>query len=325
MKLMKIKLVSFLLLAGLLVSLAPASSHAVEKDPVLQKINSRISEIPVNKSKLQVDPIKWVISPEVPAGYKKALVAQNQSLVNRFPTLFRWKGTALVIVGDTNTWTPPEGTLSENCNYIYSRFTAGWKNGTNMNRRLIAATSYCDDHIIVIIRPDPSNPIPDGDLMAQELGSEIQENARYLNPLIANLDHGQLVIPNWFLQGAQSAIAYQVYIGERRKLSGAPSKAVVTPDCLTVPLQKLEATTEGTPSTCVYTKGFASVQLMIALYGWDATTKWFSGFKDASDYQSAFKKAHGDSLSTFNKLADSYWKSLVNKKYIAKDVAARLR
>ncbi len=322
---MKFKLVSFLLLTGLLVSLAPASSHAVKKDPVLQKINSRISEIPVNKSKVQVDPIKWVISPEVPAGYKKALVAQNQSLANRFPTLFRWKGTALVIVGDTNTWTPPEGTLSENCDYIYSRFTAGWKNGSNMNRRLIAATSYCDNHIIVIIRPDPSNPIPDGDLMAQELGGEIQENARYLNPLIANLDHGQLVIPNWFLQGAQSAIAYQVYVAERRKLSGAPSKAVVTPDCLTVPLQKLEATTEGTPSTCVYTKGFASVQLMIALYGWDATTMWFSGFTDASDYQSAFKKAYGDSLSSFNKLADSYWKSLVNKNYIAKDVVARLR
>ena len=165
---MKFKLVSSLLTAGLLVSFAPAPSFAVAKDPVIQKIFSRINEIPINNSKVQVDPIKWVISPAVPAGYKKALVAQNQSLANRFPTLFRWKGTALVIVGDTNTWTPPEGTLSENCNYIYSRFTTGWKNGTNMKRRLIAATSYCDDHIIVIIRPDPSNPIPDGDLMAQE-------------------------------------------------------------------------------------------------------------------------------------------------------------
>ena len=322
---MKIKLVSSLLLIGSLVSLSSASSFAVIKDPVIQKISSRISEIPVNKSKVQVDPIKWVISPEVPVGYKKALESQNQALANGFPTFYKWKSTALVIVGDTNTWTPPEGTLSESCNYIYSRFTSGWKNGTNMNRRLIAATSYCDDHIIVIIRPDPSNPIPDGDLMAQELGGEIQESARYLNPLIANLDHGQLKIPNWFLQGAQSAIAYQVYVAERRTLSGAPSKAVVTPDCLTVPLQKLEETTEGTPSTCVYTKGFASVQLMIALYGWDATTKWFSGFTDASNYQGAFKKAYGDSLSSFNKLADSYWKSLVNKKYIAKAVVARLR
>jgi hypothetical protein len=64
---------------------------------------------------------------------------------------------------------------------------------------------------------------------------------------------------------------------------------------------------------------------MIALYGRDVTTKWFSGFTDASDYKSAFEKAYGDSFSTFNKLADSYWKSLVNKKYVAKDVAARLR
>jgi len=324
MKLMKIKLVSALLTAGLLISFAPTSSLAVVKDPVIQKITSRINEIPINNSKVQVDPIKWVISPAVPASYKKALVAQNQSLANRFPTLFRWKGTTLALVGDTNTWTPPEGTLSENCNRIYSQITDMWKKLPNLNRRVLAGTSFCDEHTIVIVRPDPSNPIPDGDLMAQELGGEIQESARYLNPAIANLDHGELKIPNWFLQGSQSAIAYQVYIGERRKLSGAPSKAIVTPDCLTVPLQKLETTTEGVPSNCVYTKGFASVQLMIALYGWDATTKWFSGFTDASDYQSAFKKAYGDSLSTFNKLADSYWKSLVNKKYIAKDVATRL-
>ena len=134
-----------------------------------------------------------------------------------------------------------------------------------------------------------------------------------------------LNIPNWFLQGAQSAIAYQVYVGERRTLSGAPSKAFITPDCQTIQLQKLEKMTEGIPSNCVYTKGFVSVQLMIALYGWEATTKWFSGFTDPSDYQSAFKKAYGDSLTSFNKLADSYWKSLVNKKYVAKDVAARLK
>jgi hypothetical protein len=215
--------------------------------------------------------------------------------------------------------------LSENCNRIYLQITNAWKKLPNLGQRLLAGQSYCDDHIIVIVRPDPSNPMPDADLMAQEFGMEIQENARYLNPSIANLNHGQLIIPDWYLQGSQSIFAYQVYVGERRTLSGAPSKAFVTPDCLTIQLQKLEKLTQGVPSNCVYTKGFASVQLMIALYGWDATTKWFSGYTDATDYQGAFKKAYGDSLISFNKLADSYWKSLVNKKYVAKDVSARLK
>lgn len=310
---------------GLLVSFFPASSFAVTTDPVIQKITARINEIPIKKSKVQVNPITWVLSPKVPISYRDALISQNQSLANQFPKLYKWKGTVLVLIGDPFTWTPAEGILSENCNRIYSQITESWRNLPNLNNRLLAGTSYCDDHIIVIVRPNPSNLIPDGDLMAQEVGGEIQENARYLNPAIANLDHGQLNIPNWFLQGAQSAIAYQVYVGERRTLSGAPSKVIITPECLTIQLQELEQMTEGIPSNCVYTKGFASVQLMIALYGWEATTKWFSGFTDPSDYQSAFKKAYGDSLASFNKLADSYWKSLVNKKYVAKDVAARLK
>lgn len=322
---MRFKFLVSILLTVFLVSITPTSSFALTKDPVIQKITSRIKEIPVNNVKAQVDPINWVLSPKVPSSYKNALISQNQALANRFPTLFKWKGTALVLISDPFAWTPPEGTLSENCNRIYSQITGMWKKHPDLKERLLAGQSYCDDHVIVIIRPDPSNPIPDEDLMAQEFGMEIQENARYLNPSVANLEHGQLIIPDWYLQGGQSAIAYQVYIGERRTLSGAPNKVSITPDCLTIPLQKLEKFTNEIPATCLYTKGFASVQLMIALYGWDATTKWFSGYTDASDYKGAFKKAYGDSLSSFNKLADSYWKSLVNKKYVAKDVAARLK
>ena len=322
---MKVKCVAILLFTLLLNSVIPTSSFAAVQDPVLQKIASRIKELPKISSKVQVDPVKWILSPKVPVSYKNSLIAQNQSLANRFPDLFKWKGTSLVLIGDPFTWSPPEGTLSENCNRIYAQITGMWQKTPNLDRRLLAGTSYCDEHIIVIIRPDPSNPIPDKDLMAQEFGGEIQENARYLNPSIATLDHGQLDIPNWFLQGSQSVIAYQIYIGERRTLSGAPSKAFITPDCLTIKLEKLEKVTEGIPSNCVYTKGFTSAQLMIALYGWDATTRWFSGFTDKSDYQSAFKRAYGDSLASFNKLADSYWKSLVNKKYVPKDVVERLK
>jgi hypothetical protein len=322
---MRGKFVTVLLLIGFQISIIPQTTFAVTEDPVIKKIATRITEIPMRNSKAKIDSITWVLSPKVPASYKSALVSQNQSLANGFPNLFKWKGTALVLIGDPFTWTPPEGTLSKNCYRIYSQITSMWEKLPNLDHRVLAGTSYCDDHIIVIVRPDPSNPVPDSDLMAQEFGGEIQENARYLNPAIANLDHGQLTIPNWFLQGSQSAIAYQVFIGERRTLSGAPSKAFVTPECQTVQLQKLEKLTNGVPSNCVYTKGFAAVQLMIALYGWEATTKWFSGYTDGSDYQGAFKRAYGDSLTSFNKLADSYWKSLVNKKYVAKDVLARLK
>lgn len=316
--------VSALLSIALLPLFAPVA-HGASSDPVIAKITSRINELPLIKVTGASAPITWVLSPKVPTGYKKNLLAQNQLLVDRFPTLYKWSGTTLLLIGDPFTWTPPQGTLSSDCERIYTMITSEWKALPNLSQRLLAGTSYCDGHMFVIIRPDPSNPVPDGDLMAQELGSEIQENARYLNPAIAGLDHGQLVIPDWYLQGAQSAIAYVVYIGQKRTIAGAPSKTIVTPDCLTVPLKKLETHEAAIPPTCLYTKGFASVQLMIALYGWDATTRWFSGFTDSRDYEGAFKRAYGDSLPTFNKLADSYWKSIVNKSYKPTDVIARLK
>lgn len=314
-----------LLVLSLVFSGVTFEANAANQDPVLAKITSRIKELPLMKVNAEASAIKWIVSPKAPRGYKEALQEQHQKLANYFPSLYKWDGTALAIIGDPFTWSLPADALSTDCLRRFDAITAEWKVLPNLQQRLLAGTSYCDGHLIVIFRPDPSNPTPDRDLMAQELGGEIQENARYGNPNIASLDHGVLAIPAWYLQGGQSALSFQLYIAEKRTLSGAPSKVYFSPECLTVALEKLEPSTNGKLWNCLYTRGFAAVELMYALYGWDATTRWFSGYSDPADYKGAFKKAYGDSLSSFNKLADSYWKSLVNKKYVPNDVISRLK
>ena len=77
-------------------------------------------------------------------------------------------------------------------------------------------------------------------------------------------------------------------------------------------------------TNCDYTKGFASVRLMIALYGWDATERWFSGFTSSRDYEDAFLAAYGQSLAKFEALADDYWKYLYDLKYEPKELIAAL-
>lgn len=322
---MKEKNLAIVLTLTLAITCIPLKANASNQDPVLAKISSRIKELPGSKANVEASAIDWIVSPKVPRGYKEALQKQHQKLANQFPTLYKWQGTAMAIIGDPFTWSLPADSLSENCLGRYEAISSAWKELPHLEQRLLAGTSYCDGHLFVVFRPDPSNPTPDPDLMAQELGGEIQENARYNNPKISALEHGVLVMPAWFLQGGQSALAFQLYVGEKRTLSGAPSKVVLSPECLTVNLEKLEPTTNGKYWNCLYSKGFASVQLMIALYGWDATTKWFSGYSSDTDYKEAFKRAYGDSLSSFNKLADSYWKSLVNKQYTPRDVIARLK
>jgi hypothetical protein len=69
---------------------------------------------------------------------------------------------------------------------------------------------------------------------------------------------------------------------------------------------------------CDFNKGFASMRLMIALYGWDATVKWFSGFTSKDDYENAFLKAFGKPLVEFETLSDEYWKFLNNAQFDAK-------
>ncbi len=63
---------------------------------------------------------------------------------------------------------------------------------------------------------------------------------------------------------------------------------------------------------------------MIALYGWDATVKWFSGFSTSRDYEEAFLVAYGQPLAKFEALADDYWDYLNGKTYEGKALLTAL-
>jgi hypothetical protein len=162
--------------------------------------------------------------------------------------------------------------------------------------------------------------------MAQEFGGEIQVNSQRANPAIAKIGRGDLNIPNWYLQGGQTALAFVSHVAAKRTIDGASSKAYVNDECRNVTLESMniKAGTTGIPSSCVYSKGYATLQLMIALYGWDAPIAWFAGFSNSEDFENAFKKVYGDSLSEFNKLADSYWAYLDNPRNISSGLLSRL-
>ena len=299
---------------------------AFKGDPVLEKIRQMIPKLQPNKLSENKGTINWIVGSNVPTGYQKTLEEQGNDLASTFPDLYKWEGAADIIIGDILTWPVSEIKISNQCKTFVDRMIIFWKDLPFLNNRLLAGASSCDGHPIVVIRPNPAAPQPDADLMAQEIGGEIQFNAVRRNPRTSTLNRGELVIPNWFLQGGQSANAFIAFAYKNKSLTRAIDKFAGNTECRNVLLNQMrpdKQTNQGI-SNCDYTKGYVSVRLMIALYGWDATEKWFAGFTSSRDYEDAFMVAYGQPLTKFEELADDYWKYLNGIEFDSKNLLAAL-
>jgi len=308
------------------VSSQQPSAQKQNGNPVFNRINSRIKELPVPSKSTSLPPIDWILQDSSFDSFQRGLLDQHSQLSAQYPTRYRWDGSALGVIGDFITWTPSSPLLTGQCTRFLTQVSDMWRALPFLDKRLLAGTTECESKVLAAFRPNPSNPIPDGDLMAQEFGGEIQMNSQRANPATAQVGRGALNIPNWYLQGGQTAIAFVAHVAAKRTIDGASSKAFVNDECRNVTLDSMniKAGANGIPSSCVYSKGYATLQLMIALYGWDAPISWFAGFSNSEDFENAFKKAFGDSLSDFNKLADSYWAYLDNPRSISPGLLSRL-
>ena len=295
-------------------------------NPVFNRLNSRIKELPIPSKSTSLPSIDWILQDSSFESFQRGLLEQHSQLSDQYPTLYRWDGAALGIIGDLVTWTPSSPLVTGQCTRFVSQVSDMWRALPFLDKRLLAGTTECESKVLAAFRPNPAAPIPDGDLMAQEFGGEIQMNSQRENPATARVGRGALNIPNWYLQGGQTAIAFVAHVAAKRTTEGASSKAFVNDECRNVTLDSMniKAGANGIPSSCVYSKGYATLQLMIALYGWDAPIAWFAGFSNSEDFENAFQKAYGDSLSDFNKLADSYWAYLDNPRNISPGLLSRL-
>ena len=302
------------------------SATAFKGDPVLEKIRQRLPLLKTKQASENKGTINWILGPNVPSGYQKSLEEQGNDLANAFPETYQWEGAAIILIGDIFIWPLEEIKISNQCKGFVNQMITFWKDLPFLNNRLLAGASYCDGLPITIIRPNPSSPQAGADLMAQEIGGEIQFNAVRRNPRTSALDRGQLVIPNWYMQGGQTANAFIAYALKNKSITGAVDTVRLNSECQNVLLNQMrpESVAGLGVTNCDYTKGFASVRLMIALYGWDATERWFSGFTSSRDYEDAFLAAYGQSLAKFEALADDYWKYLYDLKYKPKELIAAL-
>jgi hypothetical protein len=313
------------LYTSMLPSPKPTSTPTAFKgDLVLEKIRQMIPMLKTDKVSENKGTINWIVGPNVPAGYKEALEEQGNDLAKAFPELYKWEGTADIIIGDILNWPVNEIKISAQCKKFVDGIIIFWKDLPYLNSRLLGGASSCDGHPIVVIRPNPSAPQPDADLMAQEIGGEIQYNAVKRNPRTSTLSRGELVIPNWYLQGGQSANAFIAFAYKNKSLTRAIDKVVGNTECRNVSLNQMRPENKAGQaiSNCDYIKGFVSVRLMIALYGWDAAEKWFSGFSSSRDYEDAFLVAYGQPLTKFEALADDYWNYLNGMAFSENLVAA---
>ena len=297
-------------------------------DPVIQKITERIRELPSATVPREAPVIEWYLQDSSYESFQRDLMMQHQDLANVYPELYSWEIPAIAIVGDLLKWRPPSSSFSTACNEGITGLISMWKTQPHLDDRLLAATWPCDGRIIALFRPHPKVPKPNGDLMAQELGVEIQNNSILMNRDIPQglVQSGKFAAPIWYFQGGQTALAYRTHAQVKKTLVGSFSMATVTPDCVDVPLEKLhsEQVSSGLPTNCTYTKGFAAHQVLIALYGWEAILSWYSGFDQSNNYEAAFLKTFKEPIQNFNTLVDEYWDYLNEPSKYPKLLSARL-
>jgi hypothetical protein len=76
---------------------------------------------------------------------------------------------------------------------------------------------------------------------------------------------------------------------------------------------------------CHYPLGTEALELMLALYGWDAPTAWLSGYGNQRDPYVAFKNAYGDDYETFERYASEFFQWRANKVPMSDELLNRLR
>ncbi len=297
-------------------------------DPVIKRINKRISELPPVVEVKKSPQIDWYLENSTFEGFKRELMVQHQDLTNVYPQLYSWDIPAISIVGDLTKWRPSAANFSQACEDAITRLTDVWKRLPNLDNRVLGGTTRCDGRLLALFRPNPRDPKPNGDLMAQEIGGQIQHNAIAQNQLVSQevVESGRFGMPTWYFQGGQTAIAYRTHAQVKKTLVGAYSMAKVTPECVKVSMSELnrEQTMNVIPADCTYTKGFAAHQVLIALYGWDSITSWFGGFDASNNYEAAFLKTFKEPIQNFNLLVDEYWDYLNDQSNYPKTLSARL-
>ena len=268
------------------------------QNPVVKKINSMFGSIPI-PTKTTPPIIEWITTPDVNQNRLESLKVQHQRLSDSYPSLYFWDKPALAIVSPDATWIRfklEEAGCKGNVIDVVRRLETDLKQsaaGTSVCRGILTAY-YLDRNFTEVLWSN---------VLGSEFGGVIQENSYKKSPAFKAGDSNWYSnATNWYAEGSQTMLSVIALAKVSRSWSHQ-GRALdrISPYCADDTLNNFK---------CGNVIGEAAVELLIALYGWDAATRWFENIDVTKKQAATFEETFKDPLEQFQNWADSYFRFL---------------
>jgi len=314
------------------VDLNGAQLVQVKVNPVVAAIERQLPGLRAAVKNESPDTIVWEIEPGVPEDYVKSIKDQHLYFRGAFPELTAksqfvyvlFMTPEFMIEAANRNGCPTIPFLAEPVANLRGSRAGSSRCGGNFWRGVtyVNVPSYQKFEA-----PIPRSALNQGKweyLVGQEShGGLVQDYHNYgiSQSLATGLvsSKNRVAMPAWYEQGGQYALSsIALATSTRQWRQSSLSNWRLYTGCATTPLS-------GNlfyDAACYDTVGGVATELMVALYGFDAMTKWQEKMTPVvpddrialvSMWESSFKEAYGDDMKTFTRLAEAYTEYLISQ------------
>jgi hypothetical protein len=315
------------------VDLNGAQLVQVKVNPVVAAIERQLPMLRESVNNESPDTIVWEIEPGVPDDYVKSIKDQHLYFRGAFPELtsksqfvyILFMTPDFMVEAANRNGCPSMPFLAEPIANIRGSRAGSSRCGGNFWRGVtyVNVPSYQKFEA-----PIPRSALNQGKweyLAGQEShGGLVQDYYNYgISRSLASgsvSTKNRVAMPAWYEQGGQYALAsIALATSTRQWRQSSLSNWRLYTGCAVTPLTAnlfYEA-------SCYDTVGGVATELMVALYGFDAMTKWQENMTpvDPGDrlamtamWERSFEEAYGDDMKTFTRLAEAYAEYLISQR-----------
>lgn len=294
------------------ISPVPSQSPIKLQNPVVKRINSIIGSLTA-PIETKPPPVDWIATPEIKQQRLDSLKLQHQRLSVAFPSLYLWDKPAQAFISSDASWVKSK--MEEaNCQGGVLDVVRRLEIDKNQNG---AGTSTCRGILTAYFLDRNMSDVMWSNILGSEFGGVIQENSYKKSPAFKSGNSNWYSnSANWYAEGSQTILSVIATAKVSKSWSHTGrSLERISPYCLDDTLSSYK---------CGTVISEATVELLVALYGWDSALSWFEKTDLSKKQESTFEETFKDSLELFQVWADSYFRFLAKGEPLSVQLLSRL-
>ena len=290
----------------------PRQSPTKIENPVVKKINSMFGSLPL-ANKTTPPLVEWITTTDVNQNRLESLKLQHQRLSDAYPSLYFWDKPALALVSSDATWV--RGKMEEaGCQGGALDVVRRLESEKNLNG---AGTTVCKGRLTAYFLDRNMSDVMWSNILGSEFGGVIQENTYKKSPAFKSGNSNWYSnSANWYAEGSQTILSViaSTKVSKSWSHTGG-SLERISPYCLDDTLSSYK---------CGTVISEATVELLVALYGWNSALSWFENTDLTKKQETTFEETFKEPLEKFQGWADSYYRYLGKGEPLPTELLTRL-